>query len=76
MDRHKDTKRVRWGLREAFKILRRRQSQLSLLPELRLESDYGNPYRPEDETSKIVFYHGQDSDDALQQGAGDRDHDA
>jgi len=48
MDYHKDTKRVSIGLEGSFQnsaatgLLR--QSQLSLLPELRLEGDYGHSY--------------------------------
>jgi hypothetical protein len=72
MNYHKDTKRVRSGLREAFKILRRRgysaKANFLCCQSCGWKAITGNPYRPENGTSKIVFYHAQDNDDLNERG--------
>ena len=66
MSYHKDTKRVRVGLRQAFKTLRKRgytaKANFLCCQSCAWKAITGAPYRPEDETSKIVFYHAQDND--------------
>jgi hypothetical protein len=51
MDYHQDTKRVRAGLREAFKILRRRgysaKANFLCWQSCGWKAITGNPYRPE-----------------------------
>jgi len=51
MDYHQDTKRVRAGLREAFKILRRRgysaKANFLCCQSCGWKAITGNPYRPE-----------------------------
>ena len=65
MDYHKDTKRVRSGLREAFKILRRRG--YSAKANFWCCQSCGLRAIP-DEVRKYVFYHAQDNDSLNERG--------
>jgi hypothetical protein len=73
MNYHKDTKRVRAGLRRAFKVLRRNgyitKANFLCCQTCAWKAITGDPYRPDNKANKIVFYHGQDNDRLNETGA-------
>jgi hypothetical protein len=62
---HKDAKRVRAGLRQAFKALQRdgyiTKTNFLCCQSCAWKAITGDLYRPEDKANKIVFYHSQDN---------------